>query len=60
MKRAGRVLLALVVLVAAAAPWLAPNPPDRVFDDLLYAPPTPLHLFRDGFARALRSIRSGS
>ena len=29
MKRAGRVLLALVVLVAAAAPWLAPNPPDR-------------------------------
>ena len=42
MKRAGRVLLALVVLVAIAAPWLAPNPPAQVFDDLLYAPPTPI------------------
>jgi peptide/nickel transport system permease protein len=40
--RAGRVLLALVILVAAAAPWLAPNPPAQVFDDLLYAPPTPI------------------
>ena len=42
MKQAGRVLLALVLLVAAAAPWLAPNPPDRAFPDLLYAPPTPI------------------
>jgi len=42
VKRAGRVLLALVVLVAAAAPWLAPNPPAQVFNDLLYAPPTPI------------------
>jgi peptide/nickel transport system permease protein len=42
VKRAGRVLLALVVLVAIAAPWLAPNPPAQVFDDLLYAPPTPI------------------
>ena len=42
MKRAGRLLLAIVVLVAAAAPWLAPNPPAQVFDDLLYAPPTPI------------------
>lgn len=44
MKRAGRLLLGFVVLVAAAAPWLAPNSPDRVFEDLLYAPPTRLHL----------------
>ena len=50
MKRAGQLLLAIVVLVAAAAPWLAPNPPDRVFDDLLYAPPTRLRLLApEGF-----------
>jgi peptide/nickel transport system permease protein len=42
VKRAGRILLGLVVLVAAAAPWLAPNPPDRTFAELLYAPPTPI------------------
>ena len=48
MKRAGRVLLALVVLVAIAAPWLAPNPPAQVFDDLLYAPPTRLRLLAPG------------
>jgi peptide/nickel transport system permease protein len=46
MKRAGLVLLALVVLVAVAAPWLAPNPPDRRFGDRLFAPPTPLHVIR--------------
>ena len=42
MKRAGRLLLLIVVLVALAAPRLAPNAPDHVFDDLLYAPPTPI------------------
>ena len=42
MKRAGRLLLGLVVLIAAAAPWLAPNPPERAFAQLLYAPPTPI------------------
>ena len=40
MKRAGRILLGVVLLIAAAAPWLAPNPPDRVFPELLYASPT--------------------
>ena len=45
MKRAGRLLLALVVLVAAAAPWLAPNPPERGFAEFLYAPPTPLRVW---------------
>ena len=48
MKRAGHLLLALVALVALAAPWLAPNPPDRSFAGFLYAPPTPVHLFRGG------------
>ena len=47
MKRAGRCLLALVALVALAAPWMAPNPPDRGFTGLLYAPPTSVHLFHD-------------
>ncbi len=44
MRRAGLTLLALVAFVAVAAPWLAPNPPDRVFSDLLYAPPTRIHV----------------
>jgi peptide/nickel transport system permease protein len=43
MKAAGRALLIAIVLVAAAAPWLAPNPPDRQFDTYLYAPPTRIH-----------------
>ena len=48
MKLAGRLLLGLVVLVAVAAPWLAPNPPDRRFADSLYAPPTPVRLLHEG------------
>ena len=48
MRRAGHLLLALVALVALAAPWLAPNPPDRSFAGFLYAPPTPVRLFRGG------------
>jgi peptide/nickel transport system permease protein len=50
VRRAGLILLGLVALVAAAAPWLAPNPPEQRFDSHLYAPPTPVHLF-DGGAR---------
>ena len=42
MKTAGRALLVVVLIVAAAAPWLAPNPPDQQFDGYLYAPPTHL------------------
>jgi peptide/nickel transport system permease protein len=48
MKRAAWSLLVLIALAALAAPWLAPNPPNRRFDDLLYAPPTPVHIFSDG------------
>lgn len=44
MKVAGRLLLAFVVFVAIAAPWLAPNAPERQFNTYLYAPPTHLHL----------------
>lgn len=44
MRRAGQFLLALVALIAVAAPWLAPNPPDRSFAGFLYAPPTPVRL----------------
>jgi peptide/nickel transport system permease protein len=43
MKAAGRLLLVAIVFVAAAAPWLAPNPPDQQFALYLYAPPTPFH-----------------
>ena len=42
MRRAGRILLGVVMAIAIAAPWLAPNPPDRAFAQLLYAPPTPI------------------
>ena len=38
MKRAAWSLLVVIAFAALAAPWLAPNPPNRRFDDLLYAP----------------------
>jgi peptide/nickel transport system permease protein len=44
MRTAGAVLLGIIVLAACAAPWLAPNPPNRRFADLLYAPPTRVHI----------------
>ncbi len=60
MRRLGAVLLTGVTLVTLGAPWLAPNPPDRRFDALLYAPPTVVHLFDDGlrapFVRPLRVV----
>jgi peptide/nickel transport system permease protein len=43
MKAAALSLLALIAIAALSAPWLAPNPPNRRFDDLLYAPPTTIH-----------------
>ena len=48
MRLAGQLLLALVVLVSLTAPWLAPNPPERSFPDALYAPPTRVHVLREG------------
>jgi peptide/nickel transport system permease protein len=44
MRRAGAVLLGIIVLGACGASWLAPNPPNRRFADLLYAPPTWVHV----------------
>jgi peptide/nickel transport system permease protein len=49
--RAGLILLTVVGVVAVFAPWLAPNPPDRRYPDLLYAPPTRVHLFDDHGSR---------
>ena len=51
MRRAGVALLVAVVVVAGAAPWFAPNAPDRAFAGLLNAPPTLVHVW-DGGPRA--------
>lgn len=50
MKRAGAILLGIVIAAAIAAPWLAPNDPNTRFPDLIYAPPTRVHLFGDSAA----------
>ncbi len=60
MKRLGVALLVLVGVAAAGAPWLSPNPPERRFADLLYAPPTRVHMVDGGltapFIRPLRLV----
>ena len=48
LRRAGVVLLAVVIAAAIAAPWLAPNEPISVFRICMYAPPTRVHLFGEG------------
>ena len=48
MRRAGITLLGVLAVVAALAPWIAPNPPTRSFNDLLHAPPTSVHLWDGG------------
>ena len=45
MRKGGLVLLLTVVFAAIAAPWLAPNDPNARHRDLMYAPPTRLHVF---------------
>jgi len=40
----GRAAIVIVVLAAAAAPVLAPNPPSAQFADRLNAPPTRIHV----------------
>ena len=56
----GIVMLALVTAGAAGAPWLAPNDPNQRFDELMYAPPTRVHVLDDGaaapYVRPLRMI----
>ena len=44
-REAGIVLLCAVIGAVILAPWLAPNDPNRRFPDLIYAPPTRVHLF---------------
>jgi peptide/nickel transport system permease protein len=48
VRRTGALLLAIVAATALAAPWLAPNPPNRRFNDLLLAPPTRVYVVADG------------
>ena len=57
MRKAGIVLLCIVIGAAILAPWLAPNDPDRRFPDLIYAPPTAVHLFGDAGALYIYSPR---
>ena len=44
MKRTGLVLIAIVAVLAGAAPVLSPHDPGTTFDNYLHAPPTRLHL----------------
>lgn len=48
----GFVLLGLVTALAALAPVLAPNPPERQFREHTYAPPVRVYLFDDSGLRA--------
>jgi peptide/nickel transport system permease protein len=41
-------LLAVLAVVAALSPWLAPYGAVQRFDDLLFAPPMPVHIDRGG------------
>jgi peptide/nickel transport system permease protein len=49
VKRAGIALLVTVAFAALLAPYLAPNPPERRFQNLLYAPPTRIYIRQGGF-----------
>ena len=51
-RRAGAALAACLVVGAAAAPWLAPNPPDRQHADHGHAPPMRVRLLHEGRLRA--------
>jgi len=57
VRKAGIVLLCVVIGAAILAPWLAPNDPDRRFPDLIYAPPARVHLFGDAGALYIYSPR---
>ena len=55
MRHAGRnigiAIMLVLAIAAAAAPILAPNDPDQRFADLLYAPPTRVHVWDRGLHR---------
>ena len=45
MRTTGIILLAVMIAAAIAAPLLTPNDPNTRFPDLMYAPPTRVHVF---------------
>lgn len=57
MKRAGLIVLGIVIAAAIVAPWLAPNDPNTRFPDLIYAPPTRVHFFGDSAALYINTPR---
>ena len=57
MKRAGVIVLGIVIAAAIVAPWLAPNDPNTRFPDLIYAPPTRVHFFGDSAALYINTPR---
>ncbi len=44
MRRVGATLLAVTAVLAIAAPFMAPNPPEVAFRDLPFAPPSRVHV----------------
>ena len=46
--RIASLMLLTLLIVSAAAPFIAPNPPEQRFNDLLYAPPTVIHVWDGG------------
>lgn len=44
MRRAAAGLVLAFVVLAAFAPWIAPNDPEQMFTDRAYAPPMRLHI----------------
>jgi peptide/nickel transport system permease protein len=57
MRQVGIAVLCVVIGAAIAAPWLAPNDPDTRFPNLIYAPPTPVHLFGNAGALYINTPR---
>jgi peptide/nickel transport system permease protein len=59
----GFSILAVLVLVAIFAPWIAPHPPDQIDASQILAPPSAQHLFgtdvlgRDVLSRVLYAFR---
>jgi len=48
MRIVGRAIVCAWLVVAAAAPWVAPYAPSRQFPDAAFAPPTRVHVWRAG------------
>jgi peptide/nickel transport system permease protein len=44
VRLAGAIVLAVVIMAALSAPWLAPNEPNSRFERLMYAPPSRVHV----------------